>query len=97
MYDYICMFFDGAPFLERWAVHVTAESNQIGPSKLTISDDMHGTVRNVAKHLTSHVSLSGGHMGWKGVVGAGHHLIYIAKKSFHIVLFWKRLQPHCHS
>ena len=80
------------PFLERWAMHFTAESNQIGPSEVTMDDNLLGAVRHVAKHLTSHVSLSGGRVEWTGAGGIGHHMI-----CFHVVLSWKGTQPHCHS
>ena len=59
--------FKGNPFLEGWAMHLTAKSNQIGPSEVTIDDDPLCTVRHVAKHLTSHVNLNGGRTEWKGV------------------------------
>ena len=65
----------GNPFLEGWAMHFTAKSNQIGPSEVTMDDDLLGTVRHVAKQLTSHVGLSGGRMGWRGAVGTGYHTI----------------------
>ena len=47
----------GAPFLERWAMHVTGKSNQIGPSEIALGDDLHSTVGNSTKHLTSDACL----------------------------------------